>query len=50
VSFEVLQELFRLRRDKYPDFSVTHFHPPSLNVAPTADTKKPFRDDSPRLA
>jgi transposase len=26
VSFEVLQELFRLRRDKYPDFSVTHFH------------------------
>ena len=26
VSFEVLQELFRLRRDQYPDFSVTHFH------------------------
>jgi hypothetical protein len=26
VPLEVLQELFRLRREKYPDFSVTHFH------------------------
>jgi hypothetical protein len=26
VPLEVLQELFRLRRDRYPDFSVTHFH------------------------
>lgn len=26
VPLEVLQELFRLRRDKYPDFSVTHLH------------------------
>jgi len=26
VPLEVLQELFRLRRDKYPDFSVAHFH------------------------
>ncbi len=26
VPLQVLQELFRLRREKYPDFSVTHFH------------------------
>jgi transposase len=26
VPLEVLQELFRLRREKYRDFSVTHFH------------------------
>lgn len=26
VPLEVLHELFRLRREKYPDFSVKHFH------------------------
>jgi transposase len=26
VPMEVVEELFRLRREKYPDFSVAHFH------------------------
>src|SRR5450432_1899190 len=26
IPMDVVEELFRLRREKYPDFSVTHFH------------------------